>query len=97
MFLSPLPRFFVVPVKRPQVATQREHLFKQRPYHHASLKQELLSAALTLITETGPKGLPFANSHAGQEYHTMRSTAIAIKMLLARPAQPRDSPGQPMP
>ena len=40
MFLSPLPRFFVVPVKRPQVATQREHLFKQRPYHHASLKQE---------------------------------------------------------
>jgi hypothetical protein len=27
MFLSPLPRFFVVPVKRSQVATQHEHLF----------------------------------------------------------------------
>jgi len=27
MFLSPFPRFFVVPLKRPQVATQDEHPF----------------------------------------------------------------------
>jgi hypothetical protein len=27
MFLSPLPRFFVVPVKRPEVATQHEQVF----------------------------------------------------------------------
>jgi hypothetical protein len=30
MFLSPLPRMFVVPVKLPQVATQHEHLFNDR-------------------------------------------------------------------